>query len=323
VIGEVLFGVTRLTTILILIPQIGVWGCATLIIREAARRYRRGWMTILLLGIALAVAEECVIQQTSLAPLVGSDPDRPYGRVLGVNWLYFLWALGYESIWIVVLPIQLTEMVFPAHRSEPWVGRRGLVVAAGFFLVASFIVWYSWTQVFVPQFFPALVYSVPPVAIAIASVVILGLIAAAFLLHDNGSARASDRPIPGRWILGLGGFGLGLPWFALVFLAYGILPTLPALWPMLAGLAWAGLAFAIVLRWSRSIHWREPQRLAIMSGALVASMVAGFPILFLSQAPRIDVVGKVVLNVLAFVLLIRLDFKLRSRERDGPSPGFL
>src|SRR6516165_476477 len=91
VIAEVLFGATRITTLFVLLPQIGTWGCAALIIRDLVRRRRRGWPAILLLGVALAVAEEAVIQQTSLAPLVGVDPDRVYGRVLGVNWVYLLW----------------------------------------------------------------------------------------------------------------------------------------------------------------------------------------------------------------------------------------
>ena len=154
VIGEVLFGATRITTLFVLLPQIGTWGCAALIIRDVVRRRRRGWLAILLLGIALAIAEECLIQQTSLAPLAGADPKHPYGRALGVNWVYFLWALGYESVWIVVLPIQLMELIFPARRDVPWLGTRGLVIAATVFVLASFVAWYSWTQLYLPSISP-------------------------------------------------------------------------------------------------------------------------------------------------------------------------
>ena len=161
VIGEVLFGATRISTLFVLLPQIGIWGCAALVIRDLVRRRRRGWNAVLLLGIALAIAEECLIQQTSLAPLVGADVEHPYGRVLGVNWVYLLWALGYESLWIVVLPIRLTELIFPARRDELWLGTRGLVISAVVFVLASFVAWYSWTQLFLPQYFPELVYKVP------------------------------------------------------------------------------------------------------------------------------------------------------------------
>ena len=41
-------------------------------------------------GIAYALAEECVILQTSFYPLF-ANPQHIYGRTLGVNWIYLLW----------------------------------------------------------------------------------------------------------------------------------------------------------------------------------------------------------------------------------------
>jgi len=212
VIGEVLFGATRITTLFVLLPQIGTWGCAALISRELVRRTRRGWSAILILGIALAVAEECLIQQTSLAPLVGADLEHPYGRALGVNWVYFLWALGYESLWILVLPIQLTELIFPTRRDELWLGKRGLVISAVVFLLASFVAWYTWTQLFLPQYFPDLVYQVPRSAFLIAAAAIVTLTAAALgpprpPRPDHRPARSAPRPR----LIALIAFVLALP----------------------------------------------------------------------------------------------------------------
>src|ERR1051326_7756621 len=65
IIAEVLFGSTNLSTLYVLLPEIGTWGCGALIIRGLVRGRKRGWSAILLLGIALAIAEECLIQQTS------------------------------------------------------------------------------------------------------------------------------------------------------------------------------------------------------------------------------------------------------------------
>src|SRR5579862_7045872 len=95
IIAEVLYGATRLSVIFVLIPEIMTWGCAALLIRECVRRWRKGWPSMLLMGLALAVAEECIIQQTSIAPLVGLA-EHAYGRVWGVNWIYFLWARSEE-----------------------------------------------------------------------------------------------------------------------------------------------------------------------------------------------------------------------------------
>src|SRR5262249_57808638 len=97
---------------------------------ELARRRGLGWPAILILGVALAVAEEYVFLQTSLLPLIGVDPDRVYGRAFGVNWPYLLWALGYESLWAVALPIRLVEWMDPDRHDRPGMGRRGSALRA-------------------------------------------------------------------------------------------------------------------------------------------------------------------------------------------------
>lgn len=307
VIGEVLFGATRITTLFVLLPQVGTWGCASLLIREVVRRRRGGWGAILLLGMALAVLEECLIQQTSFAPLVGADPKHPYGRAFGVNWVYFLWALGYESIWVVALPIQLTELIFPARRDQPWLRARGLVISIGVFLFASFVAWYSWTQLYVPRFFPELAYRIPWSSVVIALVAIVALAVTALgLEHPSRLEPASPRAAPRPWLVGLAALALALPWFGLVFVAYGAWVTLPWAIPMALALALAGAAFSLFDRWSRAAAWQDPSCLALVFGALSASMLAGFLVLKLGGAPRIDVVGKLVLNIIAVVLLIRL-----------------
>ena len=286
-IGEVLFGATRLSTIFVLIPQIGTWGCAALIIRDIVRRRRRGWPAILLLGMAVAVAEECLIQQTSLGPLVGADLQHPYGRALGVNWVYFLWALGYESVWIVVLPIQLTELIFPDRRDKPWLGTRGLLIAAIVFGLSSFVAWYAWTQLFLPRFFPELAYSVPRSAVIVASLAIVGLTAVALGLPEPLRAdRLPGRPAPRPLSIGLVAFLLAMPWFALIFLAYGAFPSVPAAVPLASGLGLAGFALFLIDLWTNGRSWDDTARLALILGALLASMLGGFLIFLFGGPPR-------------------------------------
>ncbi len=73
-----------------------------------------------------SVAEEFIIQQTSLAPLPFIGANAAYGRLWGVNWVYFLFLLGFESLWVVMVPVQITELCFPRHRHQPWLRKRGL-----------------------------------------------------------------------------------------------------------------------------------------------------------------------------------------------------
>jgi hypothetical protein len=317
VIAEVLFGVTRITTLFVLIPQIGAWGCGALIIRYLVRRRRQGWTAILLLGTALAVAEECLIQQTSLAPLVGVDPEHVYGRAVGVNWVYLLWALGYESIWAVVLPIQLTELIFPGRRDDPWVGKRGLVIATVAFVLASFVAWYSWTQVAVPMYFHGPVYW-PPVAsllMAVAAIALL-MLAALRARAPSGHGGPAARSAPHPWLAGVTAFMLGLPWSALVLIGYGAVPALPVAVPIVSGLALACAAFLLIRHWSSSAAWQDVHRLALVFGALVGNMLAGFAVMRAGGVLPVDLVGKIVLNVIAVLLMVRLASRIRQRQEN-------
>src|SRR5271155_5790469 len=92
-IAEVMSGATRISFIFVLIPEMMVWGCGALLIRDLVRRWQAGWTSMLLLGLGLSVAEEFVIQQTSLAPLPWVSLPA-YGRVWGVNLIFFLFMLG-------------------------------------------------------------------------------------------------------------------------------------------------------------------------------------------------------------------------------------
>jgi hypothetical protein len=105
-VAEVLPGATRFSSLFVLPVEMCVWGGGALMIRYAVRRWRLGWPHMLALALALAIAEECLIQQTSLAPMVLRLKGETYARAFGVNYVYFLWALVYEAVFVVILLIE-------------------------------------------------------------------------------------------------------------------------------------------------------------------------------------------------------------------------
>lgn len=110
-------------------------------------------------------------------------------------------------------------------------------------------------------------------------------------------------------------FVLGFPWFALIFLAYGAVPGLPSWIPLVTGLALAVGAFSLIADWSRRAHWTDTHCLALVFGGLVASMMAGFLVFGIGGAVSIDWIGKLVLNVIAILLLLRLGARMQSSIR--------
>ena len=217
IITELLYGSTQITNLRPLVPEILVYGSAALIIRELVRRRGTGWPGIVLLGIAFAVAEECVILQTSLLPgLFGMDPEHVYGRAFGVNWVYLVFLVGYETVWAIVLPIQLVEVIFPDRRDSAWLDSLGLAAASILFVIGSAGAWYLWTQVGLQRFPAAHGYRAPILTVALALVTIAMLTALGLVRRRSAHApRVAERRAPRPWLVGLTAFLLGLVWLVL------------------------------------------------------------------------------------------------------------
>jgi hypothetical protein len=317
VISELLYGAVRISILFILIPEILTWGCGALLIRECARRWGGGWQNKLLMGLALAVAEEWVMQQTSISPLARMG-EQGYGRVWGVNWVYLLWALGYESVWVVLVPVQLAELLFPEERSQCWLRVRGLVIASTVFALGAFLAWYGWTQRARVKIFHMAPYSPPPAYILIGVATILVLMAAAYALPSPQLAENSvaTRSAPAPWIVAVVSCALGTPWAAAGQLGWGVghLPTVPFEVVLMVGLVWAGLTFFVMRRWTSSPNWGDAQRFALVFGGVLACMFGGFVVFTVGGALRIDWIGKIVMNAGAFAWLISIGRAVQRRK---------
>jgi hypothetical protein len=313
-IAEVLSGATRFSVIFALVPEILTWGCGALVIRELVRRWRSGWTSMLLLGLGISIAEEFVIQQTSLAPLAFPGALVHYGRAWGVNWLYFLFMLGYESVWVVLVPVQVTELLFSSSRSEPWLRTRGLIIAAILFLLGSRIAWYAWIKRVRPMIFHLPPYH--PGALTIGSgVLAIALLALlAYLVRRVGTGAPNPaHGAPPAWLVVVLGFILGCPWYALM--SFVFTPTEPHVAfcvVMVCGVAWGALVYLLLGRWVHAARWDDVHRWALAFGATLLCMAAGF--MGSSTWKPIDVYGKAVLNVLAVIAFSLLLAHLRRNE---------
>lgn len=311
VVVDVLFGAIQITTLVALVPTIPTYGCAALLIRGVVRTRRNRWPVIVLLGVAYAIAEECLIVQTSLAPLPGAHAD--YGRAAGVNWPYLIWALGYESVWSILLPIQLTELIFPRRRRDPWLGSRGLAIVGGVLVLGAVVAWHTWTRVVRPTLHePSYAPPVTTLAIALGVVAVL-VCASLWLPYGRLRADARDPTAPAPWLVGVLGLALGVPWFLLTV----TLPALgawalrlPAVIPIVAALVVAGIAALATAHWTASAGWTDSHRLALITGALVASMGIGF--IENDIVGPMNLIGKIVLDLAALALLAVLSLRQRK-----------
>jgi hypothetical protein len=319
-IAEVSSGATRLSFIFVFFSEMMVWGCGALIIRELVRRWHAGWTSMLLLGLCLSIAEEFLIQQTSLAPLPWV-PAPAYGRVWGVNLIYFLFMLGFESVLVVLVPVQLTELIFPARRREPWVKKSGLVITSIVFAVGSFIAWFLWIKIARAKVLYVPPYN-PPLLTLLAGVLMIATLSLAAYALRNADTRTAHPPAstsaPSPWIVGIVTLLFGFPWYALMGLVF-VPGHHVLLWiAVLAATAWAILAYVIAHWFSRSAGWSDIHRWSAVFCASLVCMLAGF--LGSATWSRMDLVAKIILNVVSVAAFIWLALKI-TRRSNQPSPN--
>ncbi len=110
--------------------NVALYTMGAILIRDLAIKYRRGWLTILLLGAAYGIMEEGITVHTFFQ--ASGQPVgllSLYGRSMGVNWI---WAIGitfFHSIYSITLPIFILSIAYPRYRNERLTGRIGIWIA--------------------------------------------------------------------------------------------------------------------------------------------------------------------------------------------------
>jgi hypothetical protein len=313
VMAELLPGATRFSSIFVFPVEMAVWGGGAVLIRALVRSRGLGWWSLLLLGLALAVAEECLIQQTSLAPLVIQLKGETWARAFGVNYAYLIWALVYESVWVVLLPVLAVELIFPARRREPWLGRTGAIVTFLLFLAGALLAWLSWTQFARTQVFHQPPYTPPPGVIADAVLAIVMLGAAALRIPAEARPGAW-RPLSPPLIAPVAALWAIL-WYGLVLLAFGIAPRTPPVPVVAAALALTLAQLVAVPRWAAHPSWSRRHAFALLAGALLGSMAISF-VGFIGAA-RADLLFKMLVDLGALAWLVWLGRRITASGADA------
>ncbi len=313
---DVLFGGTTITDVPGVLAEIGTYGFASVLIRAVVRRRALGFRSIVLLGLAFALTTEFLIVQTSLAPLGSLVPYPGYGRAMGVNWPFLVWALGYETVWGIAMPIQLVELTFPLHRTSAWLGVRGCVVATLLFMLGAAASWYNWTQLLAPDYVHLPVYLPPLLTVLCGWVVVLMCVIAGLLLRPVQRPPASTASIaaPAPWVVAAVAACATFLWFALTVLwprSGAWARAVPAFVPLLVAVILAGSVSVVLGAWSRRPGWSDAHRIAMVGGALLTSMAVGFGSNDLPDP--VSLIGKIVLNVAAVGALVLLAGKARRR----------
>ncbi|MEU6389214.1 hypothetical protein [Streptomyces sp. NPDC046939] len=267
-VGEFLLGNTPLTNPLALLLFAPMYGGGALLIREAARRARRGWPTMIVLAAAYALLEEGPVDMMLFNRGYGGfDLGAAYAGTmlpgLGTSLQMLQDVLTMHTVWSICVPIALVEAFDAASEPRPWLSRRGTALVATIFVLGTALL--CAFQVAGTGFVAS------PAQLAWSSAVIVALgVGAFFVGRSPAPVRGARAPRP-RTVALAAFMVTSLYW------ARDLLPErfpgwlLCVAWFVLVGVCAAGYA-----HWARGRHWSPLHRLALAGGALLTYVWAGF-----------------------------------------------
>jgi len=281
-----------------------LYGGGAILARELMLRWKKGWLSLFVLGAAYAVIEEGLLCKSFF------DPNWPdvgifgvYGRWGGVNWVWTVQLTLYHTFFSIAIPIAMVEMLYPERRKESWVSELGFNRLA-FLLVADVIFGFS----VLPS--PQKPYIPPIIPYLLAVVVVVFFIRLARWLPaplPSGESRKGRAAHPfWFWLVGFASF-----------IAYFAIPTALAhlkLHPIgtILILCLSAWGVALLLQWmsGNGALWTDIHRFALSAGAWSFFILAS-PIQELSNPARPDnTVGMTLVGISALFFLIYLGRKI-------------
>jgi len=294
VIAELLFGSTPASRSGQLIFESFFYGSGALLIRDIARRYKLGWTSVIVFGIAFGVIEECLLLQSAFNPhFLGNDLS--FGRTVGVNWVWAEFIIGYHSIWSITIPVLLTELVFPDKSNQPWLSKTGLGITSGIYIL-SCVAFYTTFQKLTG-------FSTSFIHYLISGLVALALIALAFNLPSNRTIKYKLK-IRSSFITGLIAFGGSIFWLFLFSLIFKQGSGLPA-WIIEALGAVTILVMTFLIAGGLEQIRSDKYRFSLAFGCLMASLLFGLFVLIQSNN-ILDQVCQIIFIAISVGLLILL-----------------
>ena len=145
-IPEYLSASSQLTVLLInpvlfflfLGANLGLYGSGVILIREAMVRWKKGWASVFLLGVAYGILEEGIDLWTLFYSKAGPVGNLGYyGHWLGVNWVWTIGLVIFHSVYSIGLPIFLFGLVFPELKSKSLVSGKKLTTTIVCLIVDS------------------------------------------------------------------------------------------------------------------------------------------------------------------------------------------
>jgi hypothetical protein len=239
------------------------YGCGAIAAGEFVLRWRKGFASLVLLGLAFGLFFEGIVTRVLFNPnWEGLRPLASYGRAHGSSWVLAVGIVHFQALISIVCPIFTVEALYPTRRHESWVSTPTLVLCC-----CALAGWTFVMGLFVP-FFPQLPHAFGLLA------VLIGLLALSQCIPAEPLAVGAAR-VPFPRVFGIiGGTGM-----TLIMVGTFIVPgwdSRPSAGTMFFGLLTIVVVELGTLLWlSKGGRWEDRHRLALVIGLLTFFLAFG------------------------------------------------
>ncbi len=200
-----------------LLIMVLLYGCGTLLIREAMTRWKMKW-SVLFLAIAYGIVEEGLAVKSFFNPgWMGLGPISGYGMFFGIQWVWTLMLIGYHATISTMIPIAISALLWPNYKDVPLLKKKGMFLALlGFIssILFSMVTFGNIVEGKMVPFFP------PPIFLIGSLILVLFLVWLGYK-YRNSHIRTNKTPLFYPFIFGAIGF---MYQFFYLFLFYLFLP---------------------------------------------------------------------------------------------------
>lgn len=276
-----------------------MYGAGVVLVREAAVRAGAGWPSLVLLGLAYQLVEDGLGLQALTNPRLYGAAESGW-RALGVNWTYWESQIGVHVVLSVLIPVMVTDLLFPAHRGRPYLDIGGLIGVCvqavvgvlGLRVVISvtedpgYQTPWGWTAGFV-------------VAIAILAGLALGV-----LPRHNAPRPAPAVSAPKPAVVGVSAGTVTVVFLGLL-LPPGLGPdsvfgdSVPLPIPLAVAASMALVSGWAVLRWHTAPDWSDRHRIWLVGGIL-----AGHTAFMMPASPVSAITGAITIALEVTLLMV-------------------
>jgi len=307
-IAELAFGSTPLHLAYLLLLWLPIYGAGILLIREAVTRTGRGWPSVVVLGLAYEIAEDGLGLQALTSPHLYHAADWA-PQIFGFNIAYWILNAIYHIVFSAIIPIFITNLLFPAFKDRPYLKKGGLVWVMLFALIGVGMLRGSVP----PSQDPG--YTAPAAVLigCVVAIVALAVIALRLMPRKQPSAML-DTAVPSPKNLVITGVVATVVVFGLMYPFAGAHQPVftHGYWayvPIAIGTILAAYLYKTIRGWSKSKQWDARRILALASGALVGHTLFG---MIAAHLPVVDRIGLGILLIIMAWLLYRLYRKQSS-----------